>query len=256
MRTLSKADAEEYVYAYKYEAIDENKYLTRCIDGRYKNTSTTPTCALPGADAGDLAILYATARSCGFEVDYKKALSILLNLIGGVQNFSLHTDAYSSASECDHLHQVRLHYKDYYLEEEDIEILDTQIAEIKKMGVVATLLEGRHQPTAVLQITGDWGVPPHGMLTTDRGDVNTQVMVFHSSRVNDRHKKWAEALVAEKAVKLGAGLDEEYLYQVMSTTTEDHLLETLRRMAKGLPIYQVRFEKGGAFEVESLGTVQ
>ena len=82
-----------------------------------------------------------------------------------------------------------------------------------------------------------------------------QVFVFHFSLVQERLKLLSRLLVARHAVKLSPPLDDEYLYQMLSTTAEDHLMSTAVSLAKGMPLYEVVFDEEGSFEVESLGFV-
>jgi hypothetical protein len=51
------------------------------------------------------------------------------------------------------------------------------------------------------------------------------------------------------------GLGEDYLYQVLSDEAEVHLLETVKRLAKGLPIFQVDFDSEGQYKIKDMGFV-
>ena len=45
------------------------------------------------------------------------------------------------------------------------------------------------------------------------------------------------------------GEDEEWLYNALFETSEIHLMETAKRLAKGLPIYEVEFNDNGDYKI-------
>lgn len=254
MERLSKSDIEAYTANNAYRISIQNPFISRCVDGRYAFVEDLPACALAGADPGDLAVLYATARIYGFAVDHDLALSTLTKVVGGPKNISLHTDSHAKdqtgAAGCGHMGLIRKNPIPYNLTPEDVEILNTQIATMLKNGATETTLEGDHGEGAVLFVSGAWSVQAQSV----NGD--TQVFVHHNTLVDNRHKAWAKELVARQAVTLGERLDEEYLYQAMSDVTENHLLQTASVLAKGLPIYAVKFADDGSFSIEEMGSVQ
>jgi hypothetical protein len=73
--------------------------------------------------------------------------------------------------------------------------------------------------------------------------------------VNERHRLIAKKLIEERAVKFFPDCDEEYLFEALSETTENHLFETLKRLASGLPIFEVGFENDGSFKIKEMGKV-
>ena len=74
---LTKQHVFQFVGESKYKVSSTLKFNSRCIDGRYTNSENLPALAVPGADAGELGIIFATANSCGFEVDMKKVWDTL-----------------------------------------------------------------------------------------------------------------------------------------------------------------------------------
>ncbi|MDO8610766.1 MAG: hypothetical protein Q7R95_09550 [bacterium] len=85
---LSKTQAQEFVLENKYPVAKEIRLLSRCIDCRYVNDENLPALAFPGADVGELALLFATANDFGLEMDIKKAIATFIEVIGGVKNLS------------------------------------------------------------------------------------------------------------------------------------------------------------------------
>lgn len=108
---------------------------------------------------------------------------------------------------------------------------------------------------AVLQIRGEYSVNPEFALKTEEGFVKGELFVFHETYTNENHKILAEKLIEEKAVKLYPGCDKEYLYQAISEVTETYLYEALRKVAHGLPIFQVNFDTDGTFSIKEMGNI-
>lgn len=258
MRSLIQSEVESYIYNNKYSPNIDSIFRSRCIDGRYPNSIETPALAVPGADTGALAFLYAAANTCGFQVDPDRSFAALNKIIGGVKNFSFHTDSRSyklGETGCGHIKCMTNSQEAYSLTDVDMQVLNRQLEFARQNGATETILQGDHQEAAVLQIKGKWGVQPQGYFESERGPLGIQVFVFHSSLVDSRNKEWARLLVENKAVELPDGLDEEYLYQMISSTAEDHLMETAGKLAKGLPMFEVVFDESGNFSVESLGNI-
>ena len=257
--TLSKKQINDLVYDNKYKIDQSKKFLSHCIDGCYANEETLNPLSIAGADAGQLAILYATANVYAFEIDEKKALDTFLEIIGGPKNFFLHStvEANSSlpAAGCAHMIHVRSDSKAYSLEKEQLDILDTQLSSLQKKGAQQSVIQADSQEAAVLQVQGEWGVYPQVHISTAQGTMPIQIYVFQKTLTDQRHRELAKKLIENKAVKLFDNLDAEYLYEVMSSVAEDHILETTTRLAKNLPIYEVIFKNDGSFVVEDRGFV-
>ena len=256
---LSKEQIFELVLENKYKVKEENKLLSRCIDGRYKNSDDLPSLGLAGADVGELVLIVSTGNTFGFDVDVKKTYETVIDLVGGVKNFQMHTDHHGdvkiAASGCGHWKQIKLDPTAYHLTQDQLVALEEVIEEARKKGAHEVILEGEHIEGAVLQVRGKYSVKPRYVLGTGSGAKEVEVFVYHESLVKERHKKLAEMLLKNKAVKLYNGLGADYLYDVLSDTTEDHLFETAKRLAKGLPIYSVVFKDDGVFDLEEMGCV-
>jgi hypothetical protein len=251
---LSLENIQELISENKYNINEKTKYLSRCIDGRYKNSKDLPALAFPGADIGELALILATANSYGFEVNKEKALESFLEVVGGEKNFRLHTDGHADpkvpAGGCGHFKQIGLDPKAYNLESPQIEFIKKNLS----IGESITL-QGDHMEVAVLLIKGDWGVLPQFSLETDQKKKLVQVFVYHQTLVDKRHRLLAKELIKNKAVVFKNGEDEEWLYNALSDVAENHLMETAKRLAKGLPIYSVVFEENGNFKIIEQGVV-
>ncbi len=263
---LTKKQVIELVGENKYKVEEKTKILSRCIDGRYENKSQTlsskfqmPAMAVPGADPGELALVFATANNYGFPVDLQKTWESLVELVGGEKNLQFHTDSHAEQNTvlggCGHVKQMGLDGKAYDVTSEQLTFIKDQFSKISNQGVKQTVLQGDHQEGAVLLLKGNWGIYPQGKVETDLGERPVQVFIFHQSFADLRRAKLAELLVKNHAVELPDKCDAKYLGNALNEMGENHLMETAKRLAKGLPIYNVVFEENGEYNVEELGEV-
>jgi len=238
----------------RYQVNEVNKFLSRCIDGRYKNSFDLPALALPGADLGELALIIACANDFGLEIDYEKVFQILIKVVGGIKNFSYHTDSHYGglALGCGHFAQIGKNFVAYNLKKNDIEFLEEKLKFLRKEGVLPTVLEGSHDEAAILIVKGNFGIQPRFTIETDEGKKEVSVFVYQRTLVDKRHRVLANKLIEDKAIKLFNNLDEEYLYEVLSEEGENHLLETFNSLASDLPLFEVIFDESGRFSLTSL----
>lgn len=251
---LSLEEVRDLVSVNKYKVQSSRKFLSRCIDGRYQNEENLAAQAYPGADLGELAMILSTSRSFGFEIDREKVFKSLVKVLGGEKNFALHSDHHGDknkiASGCGHFKQMNLDPQAYKLENDDLDFIAEKLGVVVKKGAKEVILEGDHIEGAILLVKGGWGVLPRFVLDTDQGRKEVEVFVFHQSLTDEKHRELAGELIDSKAVKFKLGEDAEYLYQVMSEVTENHLMETAKRLAPDLPVFMVEFDKEGNFEIK------
>lgn len=257
--TLTKSQIADLVYKNNYPVKEENKFISRCIDGRYPNDKNLPALAFPGADAGELALIFATANDYGFEIDDKLVFKSLVEVVGGEKNLSFHTDSHAEENKvlagCGHIKQMSLFLEDYKINKEQLLFIKRKFTQLEKKGVKQIILHGEHLEAAVIIVKGDYGLYPQYLVETDEGRANVAIFVYQQSLVDERHRVLVSTLLKNNAVKLCPGCDEDYLYQVMSEMVENHLMETAKRLASGLPIYQVEFDNEGNFEIKEMGYV-
>lgn len=258
---LDQNRVDELVRANRYKINPKTKFISRCIDGRYENSEDLPALSMAGADAGELAIIFATAREYGFEADSKKVFKTLVQVVGGEKNLRFHTDRHSTtASEqarqvlggCGHIKQMGVDPDAYQMSKDEVEFIRKCAKDSITKGAIEVNLEGDHMEGAALIVSGPWAVQNQHVFQTSSGAKNAQVFVFHKTLVDKRHRELAKKLVENKAVKLFEGCDEEYLYEILSNVTESHLFETAKRLAAGLPIYSVDFKEDGSFKIKEL----
>jgi len=256
---LSKYQIQELVYKNSYRIDEKTKFISRCIDGRYFENKNLPALAIPGADVGEIALIIATGNSFGFEIDSEKMFKTFIGIVGGMKNFQLHTDHHGDikkpASGCGHWKQINLDSTAYNLEKDQLKFIERKLAQVKKYGAKETILEGKHLEGAVLFVRGNYSIFPRYLLDLGSGRQTVEVFVYQATLVNERHKIIAEQLIRGNAVRLYKGCDGEYLYEVLSEMMENHLMETVRRLAKRLPIYNIVFKDDGSFTMEEMGKI-
>lgn len=243
----------------RYPVSKMNRFKSRCVDGRYQNEESLPPQAYPGGDLGLMAAILAAGRSFGFDLDREKAFQTLLDVVSGWKNFGFHSDSHANpeiiASGCGHFSQMRKDPSSYSLEKEDLVFLENMLERVKKEGGEEVVLEGDHKEIGALLIKGDFSVKPRFKIQTDDGEKKIQVFVFHQSLTDEKIRLLSKKLIENKAVNFRDGENEEFLIHALQETTENHLFETLRRLAKGLPIYEVVFNEDGDFSLFERGEV-
>lgn len=256
---LSREYMADLVQANKYKIDHSLQFISRCIDDRYHNIDHPASLALPGADPGELALILATGNSYGFEVDKAKVFKTLVTVVGGVKNLQMHTDLYNEDKDafkgCGHMSQLETIPETYSLTREDVEFILSSFKLAKSRHANEVVLEGQHKKNAVVIVKGDYGILPRHYLEVNGQKLLVEVFEYHQSLVDKRHRVLAQELIKNGGVELIAGQDEESLYEAFGDIGENHLMETLRSLAKGMPIYEVKFDEEGGFKVTDLGEV-
>ncbi len=255
---LSSSEVRGLILENRYKVNPDAKFISRCIDGGYKNGPNLPALAIAGADAGELAVIFATANTYGFKLREEKVFETLSQVVGGVNNLRFHTieNTETSLKGCGYIKQLSLSPEDFQVTSEQVAFITKKAEEAIAKGAILAEVDAEDTEGAVLVITGPYGVFPQYAFETSKGKMRTQVFEFHQGLVDERHKTLSKELVKNRAVELYEGCDEEYLYEVLSSTTEDHFMETAKRLAQGLTIFSVVFEEGGDFTLEETDTIK
>lgn len=291
-RKLTIEEVQRLVSQNCYQVDKKYWFLSRCIDGRYNSHSAIDSVAgfrpvsareklraagspstratyrgktqgekpeplaKPGADIGDLMIVFAANREYGLEIKKEKIFKAVLETVGGFENFRFHTDDHNlnSKSEilnsflgCGHFKQAYQDSAAYSLSKEEIKAINKFLTEAKKKGAKGEVLQGEHLEGAVLIVKGDhWSIAPQLMLNNEV----IEAFIYQKTLDDKRRRILAKHLLPY--VKAPFSVDEEYLYQIMSQVADNQLLETVSRLAKDLPVYEVAFEEDGGFEIKQL----
>ncbi len=253
---LNQQEIAKLVLANKYPVDEKTHFISRCIDGRYSNEKNLPALAIPGADVGELALILASANVCGLDIDKQKVLQCLADVVGGVENLRFHTDSHAKSQVvcggCGYMREIKADPQAFNLVSEDVDFILQKAEDAKKKGAQEVILLGNHEEGAIITIRG-----PYGLYTqySNNGARVLQVFVFHDSLISSRHRALAKNLIQEQAIKTLNKDDQDYLFTILCETTQDHLFEIAKRLAKDLPIYAVNFDQGGNFDLEFQGNI-
>lgn len=250
-RRLTIGEVERLVLDNRFPVDKKTWFLARCAVGcnrtsvaidsvhHKKNLSLKPL-AKPGADVGDLMVVLAANRQYGFAIKTKDIFQALLQTVAGFENLTINQD-------CLHLKQALKDPLAYNLTKEEVKVINQFLVEAEKKGVKPQVFSGSHLEGAVLIVKGgDWSLLPRLVF-----DGKLIAAFVYQKTLDDKRRR----LLTKKLlpyIKAPFFVDEGFLYQVLSKEADDQFLETVARLAKDLPIYQVKFEKDGGFEVKGL----
>src|SRR5262245_3507405 len=102
---LTSKQVEEFARKARWQihCDDARAHRARCLDGRYKPGAGV--IAMPGADAGVLAVALAALPALGegiaASIGADHLTQIVFGVVGGMSNFSYHTDRPSLAAGAD-----------------------------------------------------------------------------------------------------------------------------------------------------------
>lgn len=252
---LDKDQIVRHISEGQYEIDENTRMLGRCFVGRYENTPQLPAISMPGGDIGNLAILYAAANIYGFQIDYDKALNIFLDLIGGVQNFSLHTevrDQSHSLDGCDHTSFLKNNTDLYDLTNEQIKILEAQLAFVTNKHAQTKVLSDRKSEEAVVIVTGSKALYPQYHFMSESGTVSGNIYIFHRTFIEQRNREFIKKLLEYSAIQFNIYMNEEYLLEALTEVSENHFFETIKKLPSHIPLYAVEFGEQNNFIVELL----
>ncbi len=258
---LNEQQVTQLIQENKYEIDSKKRFISRCIDGRYQNDEDLPALAIPGADAGQMAVIFAAANITGLEIDREKAYTAFLKAIGGKKSIRVHTDDHNPSPDevvmagCGYKNHLETDPEGFNVHWEDVAFIKEKIRDAKEAGGQEVVLKGQHLEGAVLLVRGNWGIKPRYEIERDSENNLTQVFVFHQSLVDERHRAIVEKLLDAGAIATLGEDDQEYLFTIISEASEAHFFEIAGRLAKGLPIFEVSFKDDGTFDLKNLGQV-
>ncbi len=244
---LSKDQVYEIVKENQY-SICEPKLLGRCFLGEFKNTSDLPALSLPGGDLGELAILLSTAQNYGFEIDLNKAADELFQLTGGNKHL-ISESAKNELKTCPYFRHIFEDAASYNLDPASLESLLKILKSFVPEFEIPAQRRYIHEH-AFLIFESSQGLYPQYSFETMEGSLESRILVLHKTLVDERHKLLAQKLIDNKCVQLYDNLDCDYLYEVLSETTEVHMYETVRFIDPKLPIYSVKINEKQDISIE------
>jgi len=243
-KTMSLKEAVDFVSRQKYLVSDP--LVSRCIDGRYDKVEGLPALAIPGADAGQMCIIFSALKN--FSFDHEKIFNTLVEVVGGIENLKFHKDDHSGNTDhlagCGYVGQITKNPEAFGLTPEDIEFTKQKAKLAIENGASEVVLSGNHLEAAILVLFGNYSVYPKD--ETNPEDI-LETFVFHQTLAENRNQIIAQKLIENKVVE---NIKEEELYELLTQSTNLHLSEIAKRLAIGLPTYQVRFDESGNFSIK------
>lgn len=245
---LTPPQIEDFVNESKYEFDQELGYLSRCIDGRYEMQDGLEPLAKPGADIGDLMMMLSANTQYALNLTPDAIFDVLLNTVGGKENLRIHTDSHSCHDKdekvqclgCGHFKQASLDPAAYGLEKEDIDFIFGALQKLKKENVKNDILDGDHSEKAVIVLKShDYSIFPKVKIK----GVETACFVYHKTLDDKRRRLIAQNLIPH--IKSDKEINEEYIYEILTSTSDQQLFETVARLAPEYPIYNVEIDGEG-----------
>ena len=250
---LTPEQVEIFVNENKYEFDQGQWYLSRCIDGRYDVREDLEPLAKPGADIGDLMIALATNHQYALNLKPEVVLEVLIDTVGGKENFSIHMDDHVIHSKnkleqcvsCGHFGQAFADPEAYGLEKHDVDFIAKALQELKSDKARNIILTGEHTEQAVIIVKSqNYSVAPR-MIKEGRV---TECFVYQKTLDDKRRRLLAENLLPH--IKVDREINEEYIYEILTTVADQQLFETLARIAPEYPIYNVKIDEEGEVSIE------
>ncbi len=244
---MGTEQALEFVRGAKFRPTEVSQWQARCVDGRYNGEAASAARSMPGGDAGMLMVGIAAIRDLKNEsllprerVRVDKALKDLLKSHG--VKFAMHTDdhheddGHNPACGCGHCNNAFADPSSYGLGPRDTLHIQTKLSELDEDDKAElTELEGQHDERAVIVVRGNWGVLSKAHVQGEERQAFVLQQDFQDAALDE----FAQRL----AVKFD--LDEETVRQKVREVAAKQLLETLGRIAKGVPIFEVEIDDEG-----------
>lgn len=190
----------------------------------YQASEVVVSVAMPSGLLGELAIIFSTGDQYGLEVDESKTWEILS---------SLSTQPTVSTPFINHI----------ITHPETVALTPSHTAFLSKIAQSFKPAHSEpHYPNgAVLIIKGESTLTLPLQARVEGRDITVYPFVFHHTLVNTWHRNVCEKLIEENAITLLEGQEIEYLYEVMSDTTDTFLFEDMNYSVPELPIYSVTY---------------
>lgn len=257
-----------------------------CVDGRQEKGLI----GTPGGNAGEFILFLATIEKCGQEIDESQLDSILERYFEKFGKFYIHTDKHaleraevsedelkSPPSEkrkeelletltdtvnmgCGHLKLMIENAEEYGVRSE---LARKAIKSILRAywetdNVDFEVLEGDHKEGAVVnvlveiegEITNNTEIP-----TISPNVGGAQMFVNHPQVSEFLRKLEDEELEYIMGVE-GEAIDHDRFQEKIKELANQQLNSTVKRLAKGLPVYSIFFKNGKLDRIEQVGSVE
>lgn len=268
-KRMSLEEAELFVTKNIFE-IPIGERNRRCVDGRYLPEWHMAPVARPGGDAGYLMVTAAAIRKIAKEksakidpANFKRILDQIIDFCGGPLKASIHSDKNALRAEkesakphifcggCGHVKQARISAENgdsepYGLDKDDMALIDEVIEQVGQAKIEAekegradlepeTELPDDHGELAVFVVRGrKYGVKPR----TESGE---QAFIYNETLDEDILKEISK-IIRVNLSSLNVQLEQDELDSMVIEVSKQQTGETLKRLAKTLPIFYAESE--------------
>jgi hypothetical protein len=263
---LSSKEVEEFARKARWQvhSDDTRAHRARCLDGRYKPGAGV--IAMPGADVGVLAIALAAGR--WLEERFSKSVGAeelrhaVFGVVGGMGNFSYHTDRaslavgterYFGCSYCRLLSVEPALFQPHALDCAQLVRLRQTLEGLERERIRPDILRGGHDEAAVLFVRNVHDLVNAKPLSPEdirqarkvwvldncavlRGAGRRRAFVYQRDLAETRLSALADALA--RAIGAGASRADEVRQKVREIGAA-HVRRALQHLAGDLPFYEV-----------------
>lgn len=227
-----------------------NKY-SRCIDGRYENAGDLAMIAKPGADVGDVMVLFGALNFLKISLPNEAVLAVVVEAVGGPQHFNFDTDDQTEptdfAAGCDHFAQARYNPEAYGLTAEQISFISTQLAGLVQQGARQEVLHGNYAEQAVIVVDSEsHSISPLLHLGDNVRAAFVYQKTLHTQHLDVLAKKLQEALAVN-----GQAIEQDALRTAIYDASAKQLGATLKLLAKNLPVFTALIDEQGEVSIAS-----
>lgn len=247
---LTSIQIEELVLKNQYKYTG-NKGQSRCFSGHFENSTKLPALALPGGDIGELVVLYSAGITYGIDIDLLQSVKTLEEIVGKGKNDEYQHSIVGNAEECRYLHLLSENPEMYSLNKENVSTLFSTMEQsfLGKKG--QSKYNEVYKESACVFVQGEVGVLPHYIFETFEQRIDARILIYHKTFVDQRRRNFSTNLYKNEAVKLYAGLSEEYLYEALSEIGDAHVIETVNKLDPNMPIYSATISPSGSVKIEN-----
>lgn len=190
----------------------------------YQTSEAVVPVTIPGGLLGDLAVIFSTAEQYGLEVDESKTWEILSAL------------SVQPTVSTPFINHIITHPDTLSLTPSHSLFLSKMAKSFK-----SPHSEPQYPNGAVLIVKGDNALTLPIQAKVEGREIIVYPFVFHHTLVNTWHRNVCEKLIEANAITLLEGQETEYLYEVISDTTDTFLFEDMNYSAPQLPIYSITY---------------
>ncbi len=231
--------------------IDDTNRYGRCVDGRYENIQNCPMIAKPGGDVGDVMVAFAALNLLQLSLPSETVFSSVLEVVGGVKNFNFHTDDHSEPSDvgfgCGHFRLAKENPQDYGVTAEQMEFIAAQLPAMVEQGAHQEVLHGDHAEEAVIVVDSQ----THGVLPLIRLGPTMREAFIYQKTFHTQQLDRLSQILQEALATAGQVVEEPQIRKAIEDAFGKQLTETLKRLAKGLPVYTAMIDSDGGVSIAS-----